>query len=212
MGNDGGSITTRRDLVKAKEPDRKVDETEIKSSRAKLCALTKKPFSPPLVVDRLGLVYNKFELLSQLADKKMPPNFCHITSLKDVKTVKTDLNKVNDTVVIVCPVSLVEFGGSNQFAFNWKCGCLVAMKAVERMEKDKTCINCGEKYEDDLIKLVQTNDERSKMYNDILDEKLKGKVLLGKKKLREENKMDSVSDLTGQEGSTKNLLRFNFGC
>ena len=73
MGNDGGSIPTRRELVKeaAKDPS----TTEVKETqKEKLqyywahCALSQKPLSLPIVSDSTGNLYNKDAVLETLLD------------------------------------------------------------------------------------------------------------------------------------------------
>ena len=86
MGNDGGSIPGRKDLVKEKEKDKRMENDElVKQSNSKYCALTKEPLKKPIVGDRTGLIYNKENLIEALIDKRLPKSFRHITSLKDVK-------------------------------------------------------------------------------------------------------------------------------
>ncbi|KAL8658494.1 MAG: hypothetical protein Q9226_000947 [Calogaya cf. arnoldii] len=71
MGNDGGSIPTRRELVKeaAKDPN----NTQVKETQTEKlqyywshCSLSQKPLSPPIVSDSTGNLYNKDAILENL--------------------------------------------------------------------------------------------------------------------------------------------------
>ncbi|KAL8943997.1 MAG: hypothetical protein Q9216_000706 [Gyalolechia sp. 2 TL-2023] len=73
MGNDGGSIPTRRELVResAKDPS----TTQIKETQQEKlehywqhCALSQKPLSLPIVSDSTGNLYNKDAVLEKLLD------------------------------------------------------------------------------------------------------------------------------------------------
>ncbi|KAI4220043.1 MAG: hypothetical protein L6R36_007903 [Xanthoria steineri] len=71
MGNDGGSIPTRRELVKeaAKDPN----NTQVKETQTEKlqyywshCSLSQKILSPPIVSDSTGNLYNKDAVLENL--------------------------------------------------------------------------------------------------------------------------------------------------
>ena len=50
MGNDGGSIPGRQDLVKSKKRRRHSDTEElVKKSKSKYCSLSKEPLKKPIV-------------------------------------------------------------------------------------------------------------------------------------------------------------------
>ena len=72
MGNDGGSIPKRIDLVKhKKEPVRK-DYTGMNRLRAKHCAISNDPLKGTIVGCRMGYLYNKEALLEGLISKTIP--------------------------------------------------------------------------------------------------------------------------------------------
>jgi len=58
MGNDGGSISKRSEVVKTKKKKVRIDKHIFAQAR-KLCSLTKEPLRAPLVVCKRGLIYNK---------------------------------------------------------------------------------------------------------------------------------------------------------
>ncbi|KAL8674142.1 MAG: hypothetical protein Q9168_001479 [Polycauliona sp. 1 TL-2023] len=71
MGNDGGSIPTRRELVKeaAKDPN----NTQVKETQTEKlqyywshCSLSQRPLAPPIVSDSTGNLYNKDAVLENL--------------------------------------------------------------------------------------------------------------------------------------------------
>ena len=72
MGNDGGSIPHRREVVKQKKREERMDNFELAKSKSSLCALSKEPLTPPVVACRLGNLYNKEHLVQLLIEKKMP--------------------------------------------------------------------------------------------------------------------------------------------
>ncbi len=112
MGNDGGSIPNRRELVKEKK-----QKLIRKANFDNTCSLTSEPFKPPLVICKLGQVYNKESLLKALIEKDVPELFNHIKSRKDFKTVNKNsikLDLLSDNVKLYCPVSLTEYTGKKK--------------------------------------------------------------------------------------------------
>jgi len=87
MGNDGGSIPHRTEVVKTKQKEERKDNFEIAKAKASLCAISKEPLKKPIAVCRMGLLYNKEELVKRLIEKTIPGAFRHIRKLKDVKEV-----------------------------------------------------------------------------------------------------------------------------
>jgi hypothetical protein len=84
MGNDGGSIPTRADLVKVKEKKREPNPEEFAKVRWNYCALSNEPLKEPIVADELGNLFNKETVLKALFAKKFDHDlFPHIRGLKD---------------------------------------------------------------------------------------------------------------------------------
>ncbi|RKP40329.1 Rtf2 RING-finger-domain-containing protein, partial [Dimargaris cristalligena] len=151
MGNDGGTIPRRFEIVKQTAKATKLDEKTLRKALFAHCALSKRPLEAPLVACGLGNLYNKdaiLEFLLQPTKYGEGPFICpHITSLKDVADLKgvtfnphyraharTVTTSVTNTQhhdraqpsPLLCPLTLKECNGSNRFEFNWGCGCLYA--------------------------------------------------------------------------------------
>ncbi|GAA5933229.1 replication termination factor 2 [Sporobolomyces koalae] len=103
MGNDGGSIPKRDDLVKTKKKRSRDDDKDSIRQRWAFCALSKEPLREPVVSCPLGKLYNKEAVISYLLN---PPTASehspfgsdgllvasHIRSLKDVRTLRLTPN------------------------------------------------------------------------------------------------------------------------
>ena len=81
MGNDGGSIPKRSEVVKQKKNTVEVDKSAKAVARSTLCAISKEPLRSPIVVCKRGLLYNKEQLIKRLLEKTMPYEFRHIRKL-----------------------------------------------------------------------------------------------------------------------------------
>ena len=92
----------------------KIFKNEIKKAKCKLCSLTKEQLQQLIVGDKLGQIYNKKSVIEFLLNKKMPKEFSHIKSLKDVKDLKCTIDNKG---YIECQVSKEEFSGINNFYF-----------------------------------------------------------------------------------------------
>ncbi|KAH6880594.1 Rtf2 RING-finger-domain-containing protein [Coprinopsis sp. MPI-PUGE-AT-0042] len=134
MGNDGGSIPDRRDLVKTKAKAEQADKVNQTKARWFYCALSKKRLQEPIVSCALGKLYNKDAIIEFLLDKSAygdGEEICgHVRSLKDVKTLKLTPNtapsKSEDTAraEFICPLNLKEMNGSQPFCHISACGCV----------------------------------------------------------------------------------------
>jgi len=196
MGNDGGSIPGRQDLVKEKKKKKRYQNELTKTSKAKYCSLSKEALKKPIVGCKLGMLYNKEQLIRALLDKKMPKTFRHITSLKDVKELNVTFNEKpaenQSEQNILCPITMLEFNGMNTFFFLWKCGCVFSRKASEELNLKESCIVCGEKINisTDLINMNMSKEEKENLYDILTAEKMRNKKpktpeeikLLGKKR------------------------------
>ena len=54
MGNDGGSIPRRREVVKQKKKAEKIETADRAKTRATQCVLSQEPLREPMVVCKLG--------------------------------------------------------------------------------------------------------------------------------------------------------------
>jgi len=176
MGNDGGSIPDRRDLVKSKKKAEQADKANQTRARWGFCALSKKRLQEPVVSCRLGRLYNKDALIEFLLDRTSygdGKDICgHVRSLKDVKELRLTANPIKSTnqgdidapiAPFVCPLTMKEMNGAVPFGYIHTCGCvfsLAGLKAVasttpiingtvkESAEREKSlCPQCGAKYD-----------------------------------------------------------------
>lgn len=84
MGNDGGSIPKRSEVVKQRK--RKMTVRNEGTQKGE-CTLTKDPLRMPLVICRRGLVYNKESLMKTMIDKQVPREFRHIRKLSNLVNI-----------------------------------------------------------------------------------------------------------------------------
>ncbi|KAH8111465.1 DUF602-domain-containing protein [Phellopilus nigrolimitatus] len=149
MGNDGGSIPDRRDLVKTKAKAEQADKANQTRARWFYCALSKRPLQEPIVSCALGKLYNKDAILEYLLDKSAygdGEEICgHIKSLKDVKALKltpnsapstpsdTATNASTDRAQFVCPLTLKEMNGVVPFVYIATCGCVLSHAGLKAL-------------------------------------------------------------------------------
>ncbi|KAJ3533114.1 hypothetical protein NM688_g7326 [Phlebia brevispora] len=144
MGNDGGSIPDRRDLVRSKPKAEQADKANQTRAKWFFCALSKKRLEEPIVSCALGKLYNKDAIIEYLLNKEMYGDgeaICgHIRSLKDVKTLKLTHNSSKtppsedsspDYAQFVCPLNLKEMNGSQPFVYLWTCGCVFSQSGLK---------------------------------------------------------------------------------
>ena len=162
MGNDGGSIPKRRELVK--EAARLQTASEVKESkqeqqehRWKTCILSQQPLKPPIVSDWLGNLYNKDAILefllpsddssveSSKADKEKILE-SRVKSLKDVVEVKFHQSEENPkedsssaASTWLCPVSNKALGPSVKAVYLVPCGHAFSETAIREVSSD-TCL------------------------------------------------------------------------
>lgn len=153
MGNDGGSIPKRGDMVKFKAKAESYDKDRVNYEKWNLCALTMEPLVKPLVACRLGRLYNKESVVNFLLDKsrfsEITEAFSHLTSLKDVKelTIKENSSSNGEASRFVCPVTGKEMNGKSKFFYYRGCGCVLSYQAIP---EDKTsCVNCSKPVKDE---------------------------------------------------------------
>ncbi|KAF1974870.1 DUF602-domain-containing protein [Bimuria novae-zelandiae CBS 107.79] len=177
MGNDGGSIPKRRELVKeaAKAPT----AAQIKEARAESqdhawnhCALSSKPLAAPVVSDCLGTLYNKDSILEFLlaeegsAEKVEGEKVLggRVKGLKDVVEVKFEVDREEERgngrrEKWVCPVTRVEMGPGTKAVYVVPCGHAFAGSVVREVQ-ERVCVQCNEAYaENDVIPILPTAPE-----------------------------------------------------
>ena len=135
MGNDGGSIPKRSEVVKQQKTHVDVDKKAKAIAKSTLCSISKEPLRKPIVVCRRGLLYNKELLIKRLLEKNMPNEFRHITKLsRDTCSVadaciSTETSSAADTtgkVYLQCAISQQSMNGIAKFYIAWGCGCVLS--------------------------------------------------------------------------------------
>ncbi|KAL9129110.1 MAG: hypothetical protein Q9217_002353 [Psora testacea] len=176
MGNDGGSIPTRRELVKEGAKD--LTTTQVKEIQTEqqehywaTCALSHEPLSQPVVSDGLGTLYNKAAVLSHLLAiaredidrdtliKKGEAFNDRLRSLKDVVEVKFHIDNAATTAYArwICPVTNKVLGPGTKAIYLVPCGHAFA-EGVVREVQDKTCLQCDLPYtQDSIITILPTS-------------------------------------------------------
>ncbi|PIL30790.1 hypothetical protein GSI_06958 [Ganoderma sinense ZZ0214-1] len=152
MGNDGGSIPDRRDLVRSKKKAEQADKANQIRAMWFFCALSKRPLQEPIVSCPLGKLYNRDAILEFLLDRASfgaeGEVVCgHIRSIKDVKTLKLTPNasktpssaSSSDTAPerasFVCPLNFKEMNGSQPFVYLKSCGCVFSHAGLKAVTK-----------------------------------------------------------------------------
>ena len=179
MGNDGGSIPKRRELVR--EAARNPTSSQLKETRKEqlahrwsTCPISHKPLVTPVVSDSAGNLYNKDAIIQYLlydeassidkseADKILQGR---VKSLKDVVEVQFEENPDQRAASIdqwICPVTLKPLGPSVKAVYLVPCGHAFSLEATKEM-KGETCLQCGEANESqrDVVPILpMTQEER----------------------------------------------------
>ncbi|CAG8544660.1 12580_t:CDS:2 [Rhizophagus irregularis] len=171
MGNDGGSIPKRIELVKEKKKEVRPDQNAMKIATWFYCALSKKLLQDPVVACALGKLYNKDAIIEYLLNKNAYGDgdiICsHISNLKDVKPLKLAANPAFKETTgasiahfdqgmvsrFVCPITLKEMNGKLKFVYLNTCGCVFSEQGLKEVPSS-TCIQCGKPFkQDDIITL-----------------------------------------------------------
>lgn len=161
MGNDGGSIPTRRELVKS--ASRSKTHSEVRNSQSQssqyhwtYCALSKRPLASPIVADYLGRLYNKDAMIEWLlkgleafGDGEEVLRGRDVSSLKDVAGVQFQVSESTPGEESsgngaleqteggerkerwVCPVTRKELGPGVRAVFLVPCGCAFTESAIK---------------------------------------------------------------------------------
>jgi hypothetical protein len=171
MGNDGGSIPTRRELVK--EAARNPTTSELKESQQEAQAyywtydpVSRKPLAQPVVSDAAGKLYNKDTILEFLLEgsrKEDVEKESHglVKGLKDVVEVKFEVDaeaagKVEGEVVWKCPVTGSRLGPGSKAVYLVPCGHVFSGSAIKEISGEK-CLTCDTEYaSNDVIPILPT--------------------------------------------------------
>lgn len=165
MGNDGGSIPKRCELVK--NASRAPTVSELKATALESlshawahCALTGEPLDLGAAVsDAHGRLYNYEAILNGLMAAGMPaeaaPASRGIQSLRDV--VKLKFSKSGDKWA--CPVSMKEMGPTTKAIYLVPCGHVFAEVAITEIHEN-SCPECEAAFEaENVITILPTTEK-----------------------------------------------------
>lgn len=170
MGNDGGSIPTRRELVKnaARTPNNselKATQQEAQTHHWTYCPLSNRPLIAPIVSDCAGTLYNKDAILEQLLpkDDDVPASIIkekedilqgRVKGLRDVVEVKFTASKEGKDEKHICPITSKELGPTTKAVYLVPCGHAFSEVAIREVAGD-TCVECNEAYKsEDIIPIL----------------------------------------------------------
>lgn len=180
MGNDGGSIPKRRELVQ--EAAKTKTTTQVKETQAEqqeffwtTDCLTNEPLEPPIVSDSNGRLYRKESVLKLLTgdstiDAVEAEKLTHgaIKTLKDVVEVKFEEEAQSGLErnsngskkhMWVCPITNKALGPGSKAVYLVPCGHAFSGAAIKEVKEEK-CLQCGEAYaSNDVISIVPTLEE-----------------------------------------------------
>lgn len=161
MGNDGGSIPTRRELVKnaARNPNTselKATQQESQTHHWTYCPLSNRPLAAPIVSDCAGTLYNKDAILEQLLPKedevpaaitKEKENILQgrVKGLRDVVEVKFTISKDGEGEKRTCPITNKELGPNTKSVYLVPCGHAFSAVAIREVAGE-ACVECNEAY------------------------------------------------------------------
>ncbi|KAL1956482.1 hypothetical protein VTO42DRAFT_7280 [Malbranchea cinnamomea] len=210
MGNDGGSIPTRRELVR--EAARNPSVSQVKEALREhlehfwsTCALSHKKLTQPIVSDGVGNLYNKDAVIQYLLPGEEGEGTkadCEevlrgrIKSIRDVVEVKFEVdNGVNSGgkgAKWICPVTQKELGPSVKSVYIVPCGHAFSEEAIREMKSDN-CLQCNEPYEaDNVIPILPVKEEEK--------ERLKRRL----QQLAEQGLTHSLKKVPGSKKRKKN--------
>ncbi|KAK3181698.1 Replication termination factor 2 [Lecanicillium sp. MT-2017a] len=215
MGNDGGSIPKRRELVK--DAARAPTISELKATALESlqhawthCALSDAPLDMDAAVsDASGRLFNYETILQALMPSDETTEFSAaslgVRSLRDV--VKIKFSKTGDKWI--CPISMKEMGPATKCVYLVPCGHAYAEIAIKEIQED-TCPECSEPFtETNVISILPTTKEETEklqkriesLKSDGLSHNLK-KDKTDKKKKKRKAEHDSAEN--GQENHRRN--------
>jgi hypothetical protein len=211
MGNDGGSIPTRRELVKeaARNPTASQLKETLLEHQAHLWqhdSLSQRPLARPIVSDALGRLFNKDSIIEFLlpADEGNEVKRAEqeemmkgtVKSLKDVVEIKFEVdNEPNKerwgsaarTERWVCPITRIELGPAAKAVYLVPCGHAFAGVAVKEVSGER-CLQCEEPYvENDVIAILPAQE------TDI------ARLILRMKTLKEKGLAHSLKKVKGEK-------------
>ncbi|GKZ20139.1 hypothetical protein AbraIFM66951_008401 [Aspergillus brasiliensis] len=184
MGNDGGSIPTRRELVR--EAARNPSTAQVKEAQREqqehfwtTCPISHNQLMRPIVSDCVGNLYNKDAILRFLlpgddADGISSKADCEeilcgrVKGLRDVVELKFEVDtereahpangKQDKREGWICPVTAKQLGPNVKSVYLVPCGHVFSEEAIRQLKGDK-CLQCDEPYTpDNVITILPTKD------------------------------------------------------
>ena len=163
MGGDGGSIPTRRCLVKYARKVSKKDQRFINSGKYNYCQLSRTALKKPILASRNGKLYNKDCVIEYLLDKNKDRDKVadELDPLENLHSLKKDYFQVEicenknfiskhtpgenftDAFPFHCPVTHLDFNGVNPVVFSKETKQVVTLKALRDANLDilpKSCL------------------------------------------------------------------------
>eukprot|EP01126_Amoeba_proteus_P003098 TRINITY_DN1100_c0_g1_i5.p1 TRINITY_DN1100_c0_g1~~TRINITY_DN1100_c0_g1_i5.p1 ORF type:complete len:292 (-),score=52.54 TRINITY_DN1100_c0_g1_i5:153-953(-) len=174
MGNDGGSIPTRNELVRLKKKKVSVDSLEQDRTKWLSCALSKENLESAVVADHLGHIFSKLPLLKAIAEKTLPPQFSHIRGMKDIINIyfspnsdyyvnrEKDMGEEDLDSPFECPVTHLHVNGKHKFSVLKTCGHVFSQRGLSSISigNNPACYICQAPYTlDDVLSLNPSADE-----------------------------------------------------
>mmetsp|Transcript_6521 Transcript_6521/g.8192 ORF Transcript_6521/g.8192 Transcript_6521/m.8192 type:complete len:263 (-) Transcript_6521:15-803(-) len=160
MGNDGGTIASRQDILSLHSygkngENEKIQIVDDENSDLTKCALSSSllygPEGPIIVSDYKGKLYDKLEVLKYMLKQKSSNDlidtknnevtkiaspFSHLRSLRDIVDVHVNwkANSSGARPTIECPVTK-ELNSNTVYAYLRPCGCVLSFKILEEFDK-----------------------------------------------------------------------------
>jgi hypothetical protein len=211
MGNDGGSIPTRRELVKeaARNPTTaQLKETALEQQTYLWSTdpISREPLSSPVVSDAAGKLFNKATILEFLVESKRKEDAerelgGRVTGLRDVVEVKFTVDDAEkEKEVWVCPVTGDRLGPGSKGVYIVPCGHAFSGSAIKEVtsgtEGERKCLTCEAPYaENDVIPIAPITDTEV------------ARLLLRIKTLREKGLAHSLKKLPKESKDKKRKKR-----
>lgn len=205
-GGDGGSTCAEsRDcflnMYAVKKPD-KADPNEVRLSKWVNCSLSNEPLKHPVVIDKLGNLFNKEALVEGLVKKNLPKEFGYIKGLKDmipVELASIPGVKENGEVKFRCPISGQEFNGKCKFFALRNCGHVISAKGLKEV-KSSACLVCHKEFvESDKLVINGSEEEVKELWNKMTEEKVKDNAKKSKKVKHGDYKGQQAEPMTGKK-------------
>ena len=205
MGNDGGYIAKRSEMVKEKTKEIRVDYLAINQAHSKFCAITNRRLQLPIVGCRMGYLYSKEAMLECLIKKTIPKAFRHIKKSRDIKDINV-LEKIGEEYSFMCPLTREVHNGINKFIFIWKCGCMMSAEAYDACKSDMKCPVCQKEHKEIDVVSLWDSPETIELKKKIMFQLKAKKKLKKQKKLTNKGEAEKEGALLGKREPEKGDL------